>query len=277
MTGKTDCPIGSNAPMHATPESPGRTGTGLRGRYSWTSGAAAGDVTAAGRAGSIAPPDQWPCLRFIRRVPQRVDKRTATAGEGISSTLPWRVLGLTQAQLAARLGVTGNTVARWERRVSAVANEALVQIALERIEANWRAGRLTTGVAGGRGGLASRRPKRRVTGNSVRSGRTAQRHNLPAERSSLVGLTGRTLGVIGMGNIGREIVYLSRPFGLRYLAFDPFLPSAQAAAHGVELVDLDMLLRTADFVTVNWPLNAETYHLLDARRLGFMRSSSYLN
>jgi D-3-phosphoglycerate dehydrogenase len=99
-----------------------------------------------------------------------------------------------------------------------------------------------------------------------------------AEKTSYngVGLTGRTLGVIGMGNIGREIVDLSRPLGLRYLAFDPLLSSAQAAAAGVELVDLETLLRTADFVSVNCPLNAETYHLLDAQRLSLMRSSAYL-
>ena len=99
-----------------------------------------------------------------------------------------------------------------------------------------------------------------------------------AEKTSYngLGLAGRTLGVIGMGNIGREIVDLSRSFGLRYLAFDPFLSSAHAAAAGVELVDLETLLRTADFVSVNCPLDAETYHLLDARRLGWMRPSAYL-
>ncbi len=99
-----------------------------------------------------------------------------------------------------------------------------------------------------------------------------------AEKTSYngLGLTGRTLGVIGMGNIGREIVDLSRPFGLRYLTFDPFLSSAHAAAAGVELVDLETLLRTADFVSVNCPLNAETYHLLDAGKLSLMRSGAYL-
>src|SRR5437868_2875407 len=56
------------------------------------------------------------------------------------------------------------------------------------------------------------------------------------------GLTGRTLGIIGLGNIGREIVRLARPLGMRHLAFDPY----QSAAEDVELVDLETLLRASD-------------------------------
>jgi D-3-phosphoglycerate dehydrogenase len=85
------------------------------------------------------------------------------------------------------------------------------------------------------------------------------------------GLTGRTLGIIGLGNIGREIIELTRPLGLRYLAFDPYTTSAD-----IDLVDLDTLLRGSDFVTVNCALTPETHHLLDRERLALMKPSAYL-
>jgi D-3-phosphoglycerate dehydrogenase len=90
------------------------------------------------------------------------------------------------------------------------------------------------------------------------------------------GLTGRTLGLVGLGNIGREIAALARPFGLHVLAADPYTAPAQAAAVGVELYALDDLLRRADFVCVCCALTPETYHLLDARRLALMRPSAFL-
>src|SRR4029453_3996383 len=76
----------------------------------------------------------------------------------------------------------------------------------------------------------------------------------------------------GLGNIGREIVQLSQPLGLRYLAFDPYL----TAFDDVELVDLEMLLRASDFVTVNCALTPETHHLLDRERLALMKPTAYL-
>src|SRR5579884_1905188 len=57
------------------------------------------------------------------------------------------------------------------------------------------------------------------------------------------GVTGRTLGIIGLGNIGRDVVNLARPLDMRFLAFDPYLTPEQAAAAGAELVDLETLLR----------------------------------
>jgi D-3-phosphoglycerate dehydrogenase len=90
------------------------------------------------------------------------------------------------------------------------------------------------------------------------------------------GVTGRTLGIIGLGNIGRDIITLARPFELRFLAFDPYLSAEQAAAAGAELVDLETLLRRSDYVSVNCALTAETHHLLDAERLALMQPTAYL-
>jgi D-3-phosphoglycerate dehydrogenase len=86
------------------------------------------------------------------------------------------------------------------------------------------------------------------------------------------GLTGRTLGIIGLGNIGREIVRLTRPLGMRYLVFDPYL----SAADEIEMVDLETLLRASDFVTINCALSPETRHLLNQQRLALMKPTAYL-
>ena len=86
-----------------------------------------------------------------------------------------------------------------------------------------------------------------------------------------MGLSGRTLGIIGLGNIGREIIALSRPLGLHYLAFDPY-----ATPDDVDLVDLDTLLRASDFVTVNCALTPDTHHLLNRERLALMKPTAYL-
>lgn len=90
------------------------------------------------------------------------------------------------------------------------------------------------------------------------------------------GLTGRTLGVVGFGNIGREVVRLLRPWEMRVLVTTPRLEPEEAAREGVERVELDDLLREADVVVLAVPLKQETRHLLDARRLGLLKPTAFL-
>ena len=91
-----------------------------------------------------------------------------------------------------------------------------------------------------------------------------------------LGLRGKVLGTIGVGNIGMELVELVRPLGFaRILAFDPYV-GEDAARLGVELVDLAGLLRGADFVCVNCPLTPETRHLIGAAELALMKPTAYL-
>ncbi|MCC6175394.1 MAG: dehydrogenase [Chloroflexi bacterium] len=90
------------------------------------------------------------------------------------------------------------------------------------------------------------------------------------------GTTGRTLGVIGMGNIGREIFRLARPFEMRFLAHDPWATPDLAAEVGATLVDLDTLLRESDFISVNCALTPVTHHLIGERQLGLMKPTAYL-
>jgi D-3-phosphoglycerate dehydrogenase len=105
----------------------------------------------------------------------------------------------------------------------------------------------------------------------TRAGRWAEKLDYMGQ-----GVTGRTLGIIGLGNIGRDVIVLARPFDMRILAFDPYLTPEQAAAAGAELVNLEELLRRSDYVSVNCALTPETHHLLDAERLALMKPTAYL-
>ncbi|HXW81698.1 MAG TPA: NAD(P)-dependent oxidoreductase [Acidimicrobiales bacterium] len=91
-----------------------------------------------------------------------------------------------------------------------------------------------------------------------------------------IGVTGRALGLIGLGNIGREIVSLALPLGLSCMAFDPYVAEQAPIAAGVELVQLDELLARSDYVCVSCPLNEATYHLIGEQELARMKPSAFL-
>ena len=80
-----------------------------------------------------------------------------------------------------------------------------------------------------------------------------------------MGLTGRTLGVIGAGRIGKELLRMARTFDLKLLAADPYVNAIELGYLGARKVDLDTLLRESDFVVVCCLLNDATRHLVGAR------------
>ncbi len=83
-----------------------------------------------------------------------------------------------------------------------------------------------------------------------------------------VELYDKTLGIIGMGRIGSELSRRAIAFGMRVVAYDPYLSATRARSLQVELVDeLDDLLASADFISLHTPLTAETRHLFDRARL----------
>ena len=91
-----------------------------------------------------------------------------------------------------------------------------------------------------------------------------------------VGLVGRTLGSIGIGNIGAETFRMAKPFGMRFIAHDPFADKTIAAELGIELVSLDDVFRRADILSVSCPLTLQTHHLVNAARLALMKPTAYL-
>lgn len=92
------------------------------------------------------------------------------------------------------------------------------------------------------------------------------------------GLTGRTLGVVGAGGIGKEILRMARTFDLKLLAADPFVNALELAYLGTRRVDLDTLCAESDFIVVITILNAKTRHLIGAPQFARMkRSACFIN
>lgn len=90
------------------------------------------------------------------------------------------------------------------------------------------------------------------------------------------GLTGRTLGVVGAGGIGKELLRMARVFDLRLLAADPHVDSKVIEGLGARKMPLEELMAQSDFVVVACLLNEETRHLIGARELARMKPTAYL-
>lgn len=91
-----------------------------------------------------------------------------------------------------------------------------------------------------------------------------------------LGLSGRKLGVIGAGGIGKELLRMARAFDLKLLATDPVANDVELSYIGARKVDLDTLMRESDFVVVCCLLNEHTRHLIGAEALAKMKPTSYL-
>lgn len=89
-------------------------------------------------------------------------------------------------------------------------------------------------------------------------------------------LGGKTLGLIGLGHIGREVVKRARAFGMTVIAYDVAPDAEFAQTHDVELLPLDQVLRRADIVSLHCPLTSETRELIGERALATMKPGSYL-
>lgn len=91
-----------------------------------------------------------------------------------------------------------------------------------------------------------------------------------------VGLSGKTVGSIGVGNIGSELFRLLAPLNLVHIAYDPYAKSEDAEKLRVRLTDKDTVLRESDFVCINTPLTPETRHMIGERELSLMKPTAYL-
>jgi len=91
-----------------------------------------------------------------------------------------------------------------------------------------------------------------------------------------IGLEGRVLGVIGLGNIGQEIFRLMKPWGMTHLGVAPNHMEDEFSDLGVSLVDLDTILAQADFLCICCPLSPKTFHMIGERELRLMKQESYL-
>jgi D-3-phosphoglycerate dehydrogenase len=116
--------------------------------------------------------------------------------------------------------------------------------------------------------LAHRLPlKDRMT----RTGRWQERNSVLG-----IGLRGKTLGIVGVGNIGSELFRLIKPWGMKHLGCEPNPPQAGFPDIDVRLADLDSLLKASDFVCLCCPYNDRTRRMIGARELNLMKSHAYL-
>lgn len=89
-------------------------------------------------------------------------------------------------------------------------------------------------------------------------------------------LAGKTLGIVGLGTIGKEVAQRARAFEMRILAHDVVRDEQFAEAYGVSYVSLEQLLRESDLVSLHCFLNKNSYHLIDAERLALMKPTAIL-
>jgi D-3-phosphoglycerate dehydrogenase len=106
----------------------------------------------------------------------------------------------------------------------------------------------------------------------------ALRRSPNVNRNALMGAEahGKTIGIVGIGHVGRRIAELCRGLlGMKVLAYDPYLSSAEIAARGAEKVELDELLRGSDYVSISCPLTKDNRGMIGAREFAAMRPHAY--
>ncbi|MDH2434195.1 D-2-hydroxyacid dehydrogenase family protein [Pokkaliibacter sp. MBI-7] len=89
-------------------------------------------------------------------------------------------------------------------------------------------------------------------------------------------LKGKTLGIVGLGNLGQQVARVAQVFGMKVLAWSPNLTAERAAAAGVEYADKQRLLQQSDIVTLHMKLSESTHHLLQADDLALMPAHGIL-
>jgi D-3-phosphoglycerate dehydrogenase len=98
----------------------------------------------------------------------------------------------------------------------------------------------------------------------------------PPEYLRGVDLSGKVLGLVGVGRIGREVAKRAKGFGVKILGYDPYISSDVAKEFGIELVNLDTLLSESDIISIHCPLTKETYHLINEDKIRLMRKRPYI-
>lgn len=94
------------------------------------------------------------------------------------------------------------------------------------------------------------------------------------KRSKFMGveLYGKLLGVVGFGRIGKEVAKRALSFGMKVLAYDPYLSLEAAKGLGVEVVELKELFELSDYITVHTPMTDETKHMISAEQIAIMKN-----
>ncbi len=105
---------------------------------------------------------------------------------------------------------------------------------------------------------------------SLKSGRWEKKKFLGVE------IYGKTLGVVGLGRVGREVARRMRGFGMRILAYDPYISLEAAKKEEIEVVELEEIFSKADYITVHTPLTPDTRYLIGRQAVSRMKDGVYL-
>lgn len=89
-------------------------------------------------------------------------------------------------------------------------------------------------------------------------------------------LKGATVGIIGLGSIGKRVCKLLRAFECRLLGYDPYVDKSIGNEYAVELVGIDYLCRNSDAICIHAPLTKESYHLIDSDRIGLLKKRAII-
>jgi D-3-phosphoglycerate dehydrogenase len=102
----------------------------------------------------------------------------------------------------------------------------------------------------------------------TRAGKWPRQANLP--------LRGRTLGIAGLGRIGKAVALRGEAFGMKLLAYEPFPDNQFVGEHKIPLVTMDKLLAESDYLSIHVPLTAESKYLINQRTLALMKPTAFL-
>ncbi|MEQ8970075.1 MAG: phosphoglycerate dehydrogenase [Coleofasciculus sp. C1-SOL-03] len=103
---------------------------------------------------------------------------------------------------------------------------------------------------------------------SVKNGQWDRKRFLGAE------VYKKTIGIVGLGKIGSHVATVARSMGMKLLAYDPFISLERADQLGCRLVDMELLLRESDYITLHIPKTPETTHLINAEALATMKPTA---
>ena len=91
-----------------------------------------------------------------------------------------------------------------------------------------------------------------------------------------IDLKDKTLGVIGVGRIGKEVIKLAKGFGMKVIAVNPSIDNLLAKSFGFTYVSLEDLLKNSDIITLHCPYNASTHHLINKNNIGLIKKGAFL-
>jgi len=89
-------------------------------------------------------------------------------------------------------------------------------------------------------------------------------------------VTGKTIGIIGLGRIGKRVAQLLNPFDVNIIAFDPFPDKVWAEKNNIIFVRIDELMKRSDIITIHVPYSEENHHFIDLTKLKIMKKSAYI-